>query len=163
MSADAADIVRRFHQTDATDIRRLAEPEIERSPYRSAPAAAIDALVTSSDPDTHGLVATRAHAIVAFVIYGLTAGSEGAGRLQLVVTDAAVRRTGLARRLVEAAVERLRGSGARFVIVEMPDDPALAPATALLQRGGFFVEARVRDFYRDGVDLAVLRRELGLR
>jgi ribosomal protein S18 acetylase RimI-like enzyme len=160
MSADESDIVRPFDQADVPAIRRLAEPELGRSAYRSGPAAAIDALVTGSDPDTHGLVAIRGHSIVAFVIHGSIAGAEGAGRLQLVVTDNPFRRMGIARRLVEVAVDRLRGRGARFVIVELPDDPALAPATALLHRCGFLVDARVRDFYRDGVDLAVFRLEL---
>ena len=152
--------VRRFEAGDATDVRGLAAPEIERSPYRSGWSAAIDAVVRASDPDVRGLVAIRDGVAVAFAIYGTIAGSEGAGRIQLVVTDAQFQRMGIARRLVVAAVEELRGSGARFVSVEIPGDLALAPAMSLLERCGFHVEARVRDFYRDGVDLAVFRRDL---
>jgi hypothetical protein len=67
----------------------------------------------------------------------------------------------MATALIDAALDDLRRTAARFVIVEIPDDTKLAPAMALFAQTGFHVDARVRDFFRDGVDLAVLRRELG--
>ena len=93
------------------------------------------------------------------MIHGTVAGAEGAGRLQLVVTAAAFRRAGIATQLVEAAVADLRDAGVRFTMVEIPDDPLLAPAISLLERCRFRIDARVPDFYRDGVDLAVFRRD----
>jgi ribosomal protein S18 acetylase RimI-like enzyme len=153
-------VIRAYRPDDAASMRRLAMPEIERSHYRSGPRSAIDGLVAGTDPDAHALVAVQDGAVVAFVLHGMIAGSEGASRVQLIVTDAHVRRRGIARRLVEAAVERLRDAGARFVAVELPDDPALAPALGLLDRSGFRIEARVAGFYRDDVDLLIGRRDL---
>ena len=152
--------IRRFRAEDARDIRSLVAPELERSGYPSAPRAAIDALVDGTDADARALVAMDEDAVIAFIIHGMIAGSEGAARLQLIMTAPAFRRSGIARRLVESAIEDLRGAGARFVAVEMPLDPALEPAAALLGRCGFHIEARVRDFYRDGVDLAIFRRDI---
>ena len=151
--------IRAYHRDDAAAIRDLAAPDIERTSYRSAPRATIDGLTQGTDPETRALVAVRNDAIVAFVIHGTVAGAEGAGRVQLIVTAAPFRRAGIARHLVEAAVEDLRDAGARFTMVEMPDDPALAPGLSLLGRCDFRIDARVRDFYRDGVDLLVFRRE----
>jgi len=51
-------------------------------------------------------------------------------------------------------------AGARFLLAEMPDDPALGTVFALLREHGFREEARVPDFYREGVALTFLRLEL---
>ena len=154
--------VRAYRPEDVDALRRLADPELERSTYRSGPRSAIDGVVSGTDPDARCLVAVDSHdAVVGFVIHGTIAGSEGAGRVQLLVTAPAVRRTGIARRLVEAATRELQAAGARFVVIEIPDDPALVHARSLFEAVGFQVDARVRDFYRDGVDLAVLRRDIG--
>ena len=163
MNADSAPVIRRFTGSDASHIDRLAAPEIERSAYPSAWRAAVDGISRGSDPDARGLIAVRESLIIAFVLYGSIAGSEGAGRIQLVVTHPRFRRAGIARRLVESAADDLVRSGARFVIAEMPEDPALSPALSLLDRCGFSTEARVSDFYRDGVGMAVFRRDLRRR
>ena len=152
--------IRMYRRDDADVIRDLAAPDLERSNYRSGPRAAIDGLAEGSDGESRALVAVREDAVIAFVIHGIVAGAEGAGRLQLVVTAAPFRRAGIARQLVERAVEDLRESGVRFTMVEVPDDPMLVPAIALLEQCGFRVDARIRDFYRDGVDLVVFRRDI---
>jgi hypothetical protein len=45
-------------------------------------------------------------------------------------------------------------------MAELPDDPAIGSILALLRENGFREEARVRDFFRDGVALTFLRRRL---
>ena len=153
--------VRPYRADDATDIRQLTERELDRTEYRSGPRSAINGVVDGTDGDSQCLVAVNHDdAIVGFIVHGTLAGSEGAGRVQLLVTEPGFRRTGIARRLAEAAMGDLRSAGVRFIVVEMPDDPALAPARSLFETGGFREEARVRDFYRDGIDLAVLRHDI---
>jgi len=63
-------------------------------------------------------------------------------------------------RLMDAVATAVRGSGADFLLAEMPDDPALGTTLALLRQHGFRDEARVPDFFRDGVALTFLRRAL---
>jgi hypothetical protein len=46
------------------------------------------------------------------------------------------------------------------MIAELPDDPVMGQVRALLASVGFEEEARVPDFYRDGVGLTLLRRDL---
>jgi len=156
----ASAIIREFRDADGSSVLVLANPEIERSRYRGALRATVDALIAHKDPDSRALIATLDRQLAGVVIFGHTAGADGAGRLQLVVTHPGSRRAGIASALVEASVEVLRRNGARFAAVEMPDDPELAQVMALLARCGFSVDARVRDFYRDGVDLALFRRSL---
>ena len=153
-------MIRPWQRADADVIRRVAGPVVGDSRYRSAARGAVDSLIEGADPDARGLVAGTDDDVAAFIIYGTVAGSEGAGRLQLIVTSTAVQRQGLGRRLVERAVADLHAAGARFVLVELPDDPMLAAAASLLERSGFRIEARVRDFFRDGIDLALFRRDL---
>ena len=144
----------------SADIRSLAEPEIEAARFRSAPRAAIDAVTSGADPESRGLVAMHEGRVAGFIVYGTIAGSEGTGRLQLIVADSRSRRRGIASALVDAAIIDMQSGGARFAIVEVPDDPSLAPALRLLERCGFRPDARVADFFRDGVDLLILRRDI---
>ena len=145
---------------ETPDVRALVEAEISRSRYRSAPRAALESVIAGTDPDSHGLIALREERVSGLVIFGTIAGSVGAGRLQLIITEPGARRVGIATALVHEAFLRLRHGGARFTIVEIPDDPELAPGLALLRRCGFEEESRVADFFRDGVALMLLRREL---
>lgn len=153
--------IRALHPADAESVHALVRPEIERTRYPRAPTAALDAVLDGSDADSSALVALMDGSVAGIVIHGVTAGSEGAGRIQLVVTAPERRRTGIARALIDAAMDSLRRAGARVVFIEMPDDPTLAAPLALFRRCGFHVESRVAGFYRDGVDLVVLRREMG--
>ena len=155
-----AAIIREFRAADGADVRALADPEIGQSRYRSTWRAAVDAVLGRTDPDSHALVAMAGDTLAGVAIYGGIAGSEGAGRLQLIVTELRSRRAGIAMRLVEASLDALRRGGSRVAFVELPDDSTLHGASALLHRCGFHIESRVGDFFRDGVDLIVLRREL---
>jgi hypothetical protein len=61
---------------------------------------------------------------------------------------------------MHAVTEAARAAGARFLLVEIADDPALGTILTLLREQGFKEEARVPDFYRDGVSLTFLRLPL---
>jgi ribosomal protein S18 acetylase RimI-like enzyme len=98
--------------------------------------------------------------VVGVVVFGAIAGSLGAGRVQLIVVSRSSRRSGIASALIERALDVLAAERMRAAFVELPDDPALSAATRLLVRCGFRIEARVADHFRDGIDLAVLRRDL---
>jgi ribosomal protein S18 acetylase RimI-like enzyme len=63
-------------------------------------------------------------------------------------------------RLMRAVSDASRAAGARYLLAEMPDDPALGTVLALLRDHGFREEARVPDFYREGVALTFLRLDL---
>jgi ribosomal protein S18 acetylase RimI-like enzyme len=99
--------------------------------------------------------------IDALVIFGVFAGALGAGRLHFVAVDEPARGRGLGAALLAAAIGVLRAGGARFLLAEVADDPAiLGDYWAFLAEQRFREEARVADLVRDGVALAFLRREL---
>jgi ribosomal protein S18 acetylase RimI-like enzyme len=94
------------------------------------------------------------------VIFGLVAGARGAARLHALVLNRGVSADDVGGRLTSAAATEAAASGARLMLAEVPDDPALGPVPALLLRSGFREEARVPDFFRDGIALSLLRRDL---
>jgi hypothetical protein len=63
-------------------------------------------------------------------------------------------------RLMQAVAAAARDAGARFLLAELPDDPAIGAVVALLRDNGFYEDARVPDFFRDGVALTFLRMNL---
>jgi ribosomal protein S18 acetylase RimI-like enzyme len=100
-------------------------------------------------------------AVTGFVLFGIVPGTLGAGRVRAVAIAPLARRRGVGRALLTAAVQALDGRGARFVLVELPDDPPMRFFTALLDACGFVEEARAEDLVRNGVAMRYLRRELG--
>jgi len=64
------------------------------------------------------------------------------------------------QRIVRAVLDEARRDGARLVVAEIPDDPAVGQLRALLASVGFDEESRVPDYFRDGVALSLLRYEL---
>jgi ribosomal protein S18 acetylase RimI-like enzyme len=97
--------------------------------------------------------------VVGFALYRLVAAARGAGQLQAIAVDGDVRRCGIGRLLVSAALAALRDAGARFTLVELPDDRALDAMAALVASAGFVEECRASDLVRDGVAMRYLRHD----
>lgn len=152
-------LLRRASIADAVVIRSLVTALVGRTPYTELLSACVEAALPGSD-EARAMLAERNGEVVGIVVYGAVAGARGAAKLHLVAVSAAGQLRGTGAQLVEAAVDELQSHGARLVVVEMPDDPLLTAARALLERCGFTEEARIPDFYRDGIALSVLRRTL---
>ncbi len=129
--------------------------------YAEAPRDALRRALAGENPREHGgLIAQREAQVVGVAVYGFVAGAEGAGRMHAMAVAPDSRRHGIARQLIEAFVDDLARRGARFVIVEMPDAAEMAIGRTLLMNARFAEESRVADYFRDGVALAFLRRDL---
>jgi len=111
--------------------------------------------------ERRGLVWERAGRVTGVLVYGVFAGTVGAGRLHLVLVAPAARRAGVGTALLERAMGRLRAEGARFLLAEVPDDAATCGGyRSFLMARDFFEEARVPDLVRDGVAMTFLRGAL---
>lgn len=129
--------------------------------YADAPRAALVRALSGAAPsEATGLVATTGDTVVGVAVYGEVAGAEGAGKMHGMAVSADARRHGVARLLIEAFVADLSRRGARFVVVEFPDAAEMAVGRALLQHSRFVEESRVADYFRDGIALCFLRRDL---
>ena len=99
-------------------------------------------------------------AISGIALYGEVAGTLGAGALLWTVVRPDVRRTGVARALVDRAVAELRAGGARVIVAEVPGSAPFVAALNLLAACGFRRESEVPDFYGNGVPLVLLGHRL---
>ena len=144
---------------DAPAACALADAVLADAPYGEQLRGAIDSVLTSGTDEYRALVAVEATALAGLVVFGETAGARGAGRIYFVAVDARTRRSGIATALAEAACRDLTERGARFVLIEMPDDPRMAAARLAAKQAGFREEGRVADYLRDGVSLLLLRRD----
>lgn len=148
---------------DAPALGALLESLLATSPYESLVRSRLEAAFAAPATDPlaiTALVLADAHAVRGLALHGFVAGAEHAGALYFVGVAATHRGQGYGRALVRAAVEHLARDGARFVIAEMPGDATLHVGETLLRGESFAPEARIRDLYREGVDLVILRRWL---
>ena len=145
--------------SDAAAVRSLALTVFADAPYSDLLVGALDSALAHSTNEYQAIIASDGDGIAGVVVFGETAGANGAGCIHLIAVDGNARRHGIATALVEAACARLADQGARFAMLELPADARLAPARALAQRTGFHEEGRVDDYVRDGIALVFLRRD----
>lgn len=142
----------------------LVERALADTPYLDGALDALRFAVSAPGADGRALASMRAERLEGVIVFGFFGGANGAGRVQLAVTDDWARRTHAGTALMDEAITLLRVGGARFVLAELPDDPrALTGARVFLESSSFREESRVDDFYRSGVALSFMRRELGAR
>jgi hypothetical protein len=145
---------------DAVPARALVYTVLGVTPYVDRVVELLDQAARGGDPEARALVIERDGTIAGLVIFGLVAGTRGAARLHVLVLNRGVNPDDVGGRLIGAAAAAVTAAEARLLIAELPDDPALGPVSAVLLANEFRVEGRVSDFFRDGVDLLLLRRDL---
>ena len=112
------------------------------------------------DAEHRAIVIARDGTVAGIAIFGIVTGTMGAAKLHIAALAAGVDAEDVGVRLMESVASAARDSGARFLLAEVPDDPAVGAILTLLEEHDFVEEARVPDFYRDGVALRFLKRRL---
>ena len=144
-------------EADREAMRTLVDEDLAGTPYGEVLSFFLG-LMEGSHTESRAVVAEHRGEFVGYALFGEVAGAVGTGRIHFIgtTTRAALDTWGV--ELCEAAVDEMVARGDRLIIAELPDEPVLAGKHALLSRCGFEVVARVRDYYRDGVDLVLLQR-----
>lgn len=127
------------------------------TPYIDRALEVLELAERGNDSEHRALVIARDGTVAGLVLYGTIAGTAGGARLYTAVLAPGVQADDVGERLMQAVGQSCRDAGARFMLAEMPDDPALGSVLALLREHGFHEEARVPDFFREGVALTFLR------
>lgn len=141
-------------------VRALAERELARVPQGESARDAIESALAGLSDEYRAVVAEEARDVVGVAVYGVVAGTLGTAKLHAILVTASARMRGVAASLCDHVAAELAAEGARLMVAELPDTPALRPGTMLLERCGWREEARVADFFADGVALRLYRREL---
>ena len=98
--------------------------------------------------------------VVGLALFGTVAGAIGVSKVHVTVVAPSVSVTDVGERIIAAVIEESHRRGDRLVVAELPEDPAMGQARALLSAAGFAEEGRIPDYFQDGIALTLLRREL---
>jgi hypothetical protein len=78
----------------------------------------------------------------------------------MLITAAGIPAKDVGGPLVDAALAEVRANQGRFLIAELPADPVIGSSLTLLRSKAFRQVGRIPDFYREGVALLFLRRDV---
>lgn len=145
---------------DTQGTRVLLMGALGVTPYYDRAIEALERAERGNDPEYRALVIARDGTVAGLALFGMIAGTAGGARLHGAVLGPGVDASDIGDRLMAAVARAARDTGARFLLAEMPDDPAIGTVFSLLRQSGFREEARVPDFYREGVALTFLRLSL---
>jgi GNAT superfamily N-acetyltransferase len=160
MTGYFAQAPRALSPDDHVPARVLLMGALGITPYIDRALEVLQMAERGHDDEHRALVIERDGTVAALALFGSVAGAVGASKLHAAVLAPSVSLRDVGERLVRAVLDEARRNGSRFVVAELPDDPALGQARSLLLATGFDEEARVPDFYRDGVALTLLRCDL---
>jgi len=145
---------------DTQGTRVLLMGALGVTPYIDRALEVLELAERGNDNEHRALVIARDGTVAAMALFGEIAGTANGAKLHTAVLAPGVRAEEIGPRLMGAVVDALRKVGAKFLLAEMPDDPAIGNILTLLRHQGFREEARVPDFYRDGIALSFLRLAL---
>ena len=86
--------------------------------------------------------------------------TDGTWNIQLIAVFPDCQRSGLGRHLLADVEQQLRDRGARIVLVETSGTDEFDYVRAFYASSGFTEEARIREFYAEGVDKVTYRKSL---
>lgn len=98
--------------------------------------------------------------VLGFACYGRIALTQRNYELNWIATDREALRGGVGSALIRAVEDRSRARGGRFLNLETSSTGPYAAARAFYDRHGYTVVARIPDYYADGDDMLVYRKEL---
>lgn len=144
---------------DSEAVRSLLWAAVGVTPYVDRLAELLSA-AEHGDPESRALVVERDGTVAALAMYGPVAGAIGTWHLSTAIVAPSVELREVGRAIVESVASHARDAGGRLLVAELPADPAIGRTLILLRANGFRQEGRIPDFFRDGVALLFLRRDL---
>jgi ribosomal protein S18 acetylase RimI-like enzyme len=150
---------RELHPGDAEPVRALVWGVLGITPYVDRVTELLTA-AERGDTESRALIIERDGTVASLALYGPVAGARDAWHLSMVLLAPRVELREVGRAMIDGVVAGVRRAGARLLVAELPADAVLGRSLSLLRANGFKEEGRVRDFYRDGVALLFLRRQL---
>ncbi len=129
----------------------LVEHEKEKNRWIERTADFLRIAVAKADGEYRACVAERDGEMVGLGAFGMVAGTVGTGMLYSILVGPRSRRAGIGERLLFQIKAELVTAGARMIVAEIPGDPSVMRFRALLLSHGFVEEARIEDYYGEGL------------
>lgn len=146
---------------DAAGAQQLLVQRLGVTPYIDRAVEILTLAERGDDPEHRAYVVARDRTVAGLALFGAIAGTDAGYKLHTLAVES--REGDVGDRLVEAVVEAVRAARGRYLVAELADDPALATTILTLRANGFAEVGRIADYYRDGVPLVILRRNLSPR
>lgn len=127
---------------------------------RVADELVADAIVRPDESGYHAIVLVEDDAVRGYACWGPVPLTEGTHDLYWIAVDPREHGRGHGRALLAAVEERLRGQGARLLLIEAAGRADNAPTLAFYRRCDYAELARIRDFYRPGDDKVLFGKYL---
>jgi GNAT superfamily N-acetyltransferase len=112
------------------------------------------------EPECRALVIARDATVTALALYGPVAGAADVWRVGMLLLAPKIESREVGRVIIEVLVQNARLANARLLVAELPADAVIGRTLTVLRANGFRQEARIPDFYREGVAQLFLRREI---
>jgi hypothetical protein len=143
---------------DAAGAHQLLIQRFGVTPYLDRAIEILKSAERGDDAEHRAFVVARDKTVVALALFGSIAGTEAGFKLHALAIES--RESDVGQRLVNAVATEVSKSGGRFLITELADETALATTISLLRSNAFDEVGRIPDYYREGVALTILRRNL---
>ncbi len=98
--------------------------------------------------------------VLGFACYGPRDLATGVFDLYWIAVDPECQRSGAGRRLITASEEAVRKMGGRLLIAETSGTSLYEPTRKFYIGMGYANEATIKDFYKEGDDLAIFVKRL---
>jgi ribosomal protein S18 acetylase RimI-like enzyme len=149
-----------IRQTNPADFEGLIEIAIASGLFDASQSAMISEMIRSPGETDFWFTAEdeAGPAGVAYVVPEKM--TNGTWNLLFIAVHPRAQRQGLGKGILTHVQEWLQSKGERILIVETAGIPDFDYVRAFYAREGFEREARLRDFYDDGVDKVIFRKKL---
>lgn len=144
-------VVHAAREEDLAAALALIEREKEKNQWIERTADLVKSSVSDPEGEYRVIVAERDGDLVGLAAFGIVAGTIGTGIIYSILVAPRSRRAGIGERLLFQIRDDLASIGARIIVAEIPGDPVVMRFRALLLTHGFVEEARIEDYYSDGV------------
>ncbi len=98
--------------------------------------------------------------VLGWASYGTRDLTDGVYDLFWIAVDPRARRSGIGRKLLDAVENIVRESGGRMLVAETSGAPLYESTRKFYFGTGYNLEATIKDFYKDGDDLAIFIKRL---
>ena len=119
-----------------------------------------DGLARGAASEYQFIVAERDGHPLGYCCYGMIACTVHSFDLYWIAVAPSLQRSGIGRRLMDAAEERVRAQGGRRVYVETSSKPLYEPTRQFYLGCGYRIEATLEDFYATGDGKVVMVKAL---
>lgn len=150
---------RPFLPGDAEPVRSLVFGVLGVTPYVDR-AIELLAAAERGDAEYRALVIERDGTVASLAVFGPVSGSNGIWHMRVLLFAPQVEPREVGQSILESVFDHVRRAGGRLLVAELPADAVLGRSLTVLRKHGFRQEARIPDFFRPGVALLFLRREL---